>query len=176
MHDTERAYYRANFWRRFIKAQNRRLSIAARLRDLLRLKSLDKLTPRQVERIPAMVSQLLSDIGSEPAYAGLLRVVVQPLVELRTRCQEMTRAHAFDRLSYIVIAAKELVDNIYMAECPKMPGSLRPDYSRPSYDKAKKRAERMLTREFAGLTSAERRYAMSAFLPYQSAFGRYQQR
>lgn len=176
MHDTERAYYRADFWRRFVKAQNKRLSITARLRDLLRLKSLDKLTPRQVERIPARVSQLLSDIGSVPAYAGLFRVVKQPLDELRTRCQEMARAHAFEGLSYIVIAAKELVDNIYMTECPKMPGSLRPDYSRPSYDMAKKRAERMLTREFAGLTSAERRYAMSAFLPYQSAFGRYQQR
>ena len=176
MHNTERAYYRADFWRRFVKAQDRRLSIAARLRDLLRLKSLDKLTPRQVERIPARVSQLLSDIGSEPTYAGLLRVVEQPLVELSARCQEMAKAHAFEALSYIVIAAKELVDNIYMTDCPKMPGSLRPDYSRPGYVKSKKRAERMLTRDFAALTSAERRYAMSAFMPYQFAFGRYQQR
>ena len=35
---------------------------------------------------------------------------------------------------------------------------------------------RMLTREVAGLTSAERKYAMSAFMPYQSASVRYQQK
>ena len=169
--------YRVFFWAPFLSAYTRRESIAARLHDLLRLADAgpDSLTPRQTERIYPRVREFLCDLLAVPAYAPLYQRVAARLLDFSRQAQEQAQEYAMRGRSEHALRARAVVDYIYEHECPKQKGSQRPDYDHPSFAKSKRHAERTLNREFSDLTAEERLFALAAFLPYQSTYGRYRE-
>ena len=162
--------YRPAFWGEFLSRRTRRESIAQRLHALTRAeKNPDELTPRQVERIAPRVEELLRDLEEIPAYWKLYDRVA-PRLSAFARCAEIY-SFCYDRQeewSDQALVARDAVEKIWKSTCPKTPSDLLSYHGERGYYRSKRLAERLLNRDFPGLTAAERAYALIPFAPYRS--------
>ena len=155
---------RDDFWRAFEDAANRRRAIAARIRYLNGAEADPaSLTPGQVENIPGKIAKLLADLGGVPAYRSKLAAIWPRLSLFSSAAEDWLADYDAERWRDRVIAAKVAVDKIFDAQAPKSAKAWRRWDAPAKFERARQLAVRMLNRDFAGMTSAERRFAMSAF-------------
>lgn len=162
--------YRPAFWAEFLSRRTRRESIAQRLRALSYLEANPEgMSPRQVERVPPRVESFLRDLAEIPAYRRLFDRVA-PSLSAFARCAEVY-SFCYDQeeeWSDQARAARAAVTKIWDTYCPKRPDGLFSYRAEAGYYRSKRLAERLLNREFSGLTAAERRYALVPFEPYKA--------
>lgn len=162
--------YRPAFWGEFLSRRIRRESIAQRLHALIQAAKIpDELTPRQIERVAPRVESFLRDLSEIPAYRKLYDRVAPRLRLFALAALDISEE--YDQRpdwSDQARAARAAVTKIWEAYCPKRPEGLFSYRNERGYYRSKRLAERLLNRDFPGLTAAERAYALIPFEPYRS--------
>lgn len=159
---------RDDFWRAFDDAAKCRRRIAGHLRYILVAEADPaNLTPGQVENIPGKIAKLLAELGGVPAYRSKLAAIWPRLSLFSSAAEDWINEYKAEGLRDRVRAAKAMVDEIFSHMAPKTAKAWRSWKAEAHFASAKAYAERRLNRDYPGMTSAERRFAMSAFLDFR---------
>lgn len=159
---------RDDFWRAFDGAARVRRRIVGHLRYIFAAEAdPSALTPGQVENIPRKIAMILTELGGVPAYRCKLAAIWPRLSLFSAAADDWVADYNAEGMRDRVLAAKAAVDKIFENRAPKTTKAWQRWDASATFERARQLAVRMLNRDFAGMTSAERRFALSAFAEFR---------